>query len=201
MKKKVFVRIVENLLISRKYENKSNLKKLNYKLSELIECSKKKDSKAQNLLMNTFFHDVKSYVLSILKEDADAEDITSEVFIKVFSKLDLYNYNFGFKNWVISMAHNCSIDFLRKKKFFYSLESDFLNKIVDNVPSVEEHFIEKQQDDRFEILIKNLDEKNRIIIELRYMKNFTIREIAKQLGISLSNTKVRLMRARKLLAK
>ena len=174
--------------------------KKKFTVSELIELSKANDSKAQSLLMNLFWYDVKSYVLSILKEDVDSEDVTIETFTKVFKKLELYNSDFDFKGWIISIAHNSSIDFLRKKKIeFKNFNEAQLTVLVENEPSSEELFIEQQNQEKLLKIISNLDEKYRLILELKYLEDYSIIEIAEKLNLTISNTKVRLMRARKLL--
>lgn len=168
-------------------------------LTELIQLSKQNDSKAQSLLMNKFWYDVKSYVLFLVKEDADAEDVTIETFTKVFSKLELYNSDFDFKNWVISIAHNTALDLLRKRKNFNLSFEDYQINSLEKSPSVEELFIRKQTEDSFFDKIKTIDEKYRKILELRYSEDLSLNEIAEKLQLSLSNTKVRLMRAKKLI--
>lgn len=168
-------------------------------LNELIQLSKQNDSKAQSLLMNKFWYDVKSYVLSLVKEDADAEDVTIETFTKVFSKLELYNSDFDFKNWVISIAHNTALDLLRKRKNFNLSFENYQYNSLEKSPSVEELLIQKQAEDTFLDKIKSLDEKYKKVLELRYLEDMSVIEISEKLEISISNTKVRLMRAKKLI--
>lgn len=168
-------------------------------LNELIQLSKQNDSKAQSLLMNKFWYDIKSYVLSLVKEDADAEDVTIETFTKVFSKLELYNSDFDFKNWMISIAHNTSLDLLRKRKNFNLSFEDYQFNSLEKSPSVEELFIQKQTENTFLDKLKLLDDKYKKVLELRYLDDLSLNEIAEKLDLSLSNTKVRLMRAKRLL--
>ncbi len=168
-------------------------------INELIQLSKQNDSKAQSLLMNKFWYDVNSYVLSLVKEDADAEDVTIETFTKVFAKLELYNVDFDFKNWVISIAHNTALDLLRKRKNFKVSFEDYQLSSIEKYPSVEELFIQKQTEDTFLDKLKSLDEKYKKVLELRYLEDLSLNEIAEKLELSLSNAKVRLMRAKKLI--
>ncbi|MCB9202115.1 MAG: RNA polymerase sigma factor [Flavobacteriales bacterium] len=171
-----------------------------YSIKDLIDKSKQNDSRAQSLLMEYFWSEIKNYTVTIVKEDSDAEDVTVETFTKVFDKLHLYNSDFDFKNWVISIAHNTSIDFLRKKhRFISNLQDSELERYIENVPSIEDIIIEKQKEVSLEDIIADLDEKYRKILHQKYIDGMSIKEIAQDSNLSISNVKVRLMRARKLL--
>lgn len=79
----------------------------------ILEAKKGKQS-AQNALIELLWNKVFFYVVSKIKNEAEAEDITVETFTKVLSKLKLYNEDFDFSTWVISIAHNTMIDHIRK---------------------------------------------------------------------------------------
>ena len=147
------------------------------------------------------WYKVYNYVNVIIRNEEEAEDIAIETFTKVFTKLKLYNEDFDFTTWVISIAHNTMIDHIRKSpKLNISLDDDtnFL-EILEDQPSPEEYLILKQDNDKLITAIAQLREPYQRIIELRYLEDKTYKEIAEELNLSLANVKVRLLRAKQLL--
>ncbi|AIH03041.1 RNA polymerase, sigma-24 subunit, ECF subfamily protein [Riemerella anatipestifer CH3] len=84
-------------------------------LLDLIEKAKNKDQKSQTKLINKFWVSVFSFVMKKVKNEIEADEITVNVFSKVLSKIDLYDPNFQFKTWVLTIAQNTIIDYWRKK--------------------------------------------------------------------------------------
>jgi RNA polymerase sigma-70 factor (ECF subfamily) len=63
-----------------------------------------------------FWVDVFSFVMNRVKDENDADEITVSVFSKVLNKLDLFDPNFQFKTWILTIAQNTIIDFWRKNR-------------------------------------------------------------------------------------
>lgn len=169
-------------------------------LLELIEEAKNSRQQAQSRLVNIFWDDIRNYVFSIVKEENYAEELTIETFTKVLQKLSLYNADFDFKTWIVSIAHNSAIDFLRKKnKAVKNISTDDYNDLKDLEPSPEELFINKQSIERLEKIFNKLPENYRVLIQLRYLEEKKLKDIVAETGLSLANVKVSLMRAKKLL--
>ena len=85
-------------------------------LLKLIFLAKEKNQKAQTKLINQFWTDVFSLVMKKVHDENAADELTVSVFSKVLAKLDLYDENFQFKTWVLTIAQNTVIDYWRKKK-------------------------------------------------------------------------------------
>lgn len=171
-------------------------------LESLIVDAKKGKRVAQNHLIEIFWQQVYNYVFIKIKNEEEAEDITIETFTKVLSKLKLYNADFDFKTWVISIAHNTMIDHIRRSpKLNISMDDEF-NKLLirDSEKSPEDYLILQQDNDKVLKAINNLPLKYQRIIELRFLEDKTYKEIAEELDLSLPNVKVRVLRARQLLA-
>lgn len=168
---------------------------------QLVEESKRGKQRSQNTLMNLFWDRIYFYILSKIHDKTEAEDITIRTFTKVFEKLKLYNEDFDFFTWVKAIAYNTMIDQLRKKEYNnISLDDTFNDIAIEaDVPSPEQEYILKQNVRELKGEIYKLPPIYRRVIELRYLEDKAYREIAKELKISLSNVKVRLLRAKKLL--
>ena len=172
-------------------------------LQKHINEAKSGNQNAFKILLNTFWKDVYHFLYEKIKEEDEAEDIAIKAFAKAFDKLDTYNKKYTFKTWLITIAKNMYIDHLRKQKtIFVSLNhKDNSNyDILDETPSAEDTLITEQNLAVLLQKIKKLKPKYQEVIQLRYFQEMSIKEIALVLNEPLSNVKVKLMRARKLLA-
>ena len=151
--------------------------------------------------MNLFWDKIYYFVLSKIHNETDAEDITIRTFTKVFRKLKLYNEDFDFITWVRAIAYNTMIDQIRKKpNLNISLDDEWMNVDLEAaLPSPEQHLIIKQDNKKLLKAIENLPEIYQKVIELRFLEGKTYKDISQELGLTLSNVKVRILRARNLL--
>lgn len=170
-------------------------------LEQIIAEAKKGNRQAQNTILESLWDVVFAYVLKRIKHESDAEDITITTFTKALTKLKLYNQDFDFKTWVISIAHNTLIDHVRKRpETNISMDNDELFlEIAQSSPTPEEEIILQQDNEKLLNHINLLSNKYRNILILRYQEHKTLKEIAAETNLSLANVKVRIMRAKKLL--
>lgn len=170
-------------------------------LFSLIQEAKEKNQKAQTQLINLFWVDVFSFVMKKVKDENDADEVTVSVFSKVLSKLDLFDPQFQFKTWILTIAQNTVIDFWRKKNRENEDTNDALDEVKNEfAKSPEELLISEEEQRKILQIIATLDAKNQDIIRLRFFEEKSIKEIAEELNLSVANTKVRIMRAKKVLA-
>ena len=144
-------------------------------------------------------------MLKRTENETDAEDIVIETFAKAFDKIATYNPEFQFNTWLIAIAKNVHIDMLRKKKsnVFVEItdeEDQQAYNIADTSPSVEDALITEQNLSRLLQFIKELKPHYQEVIQLRYFQEMSYQEISEQLNEPLSNVKIKLLRAKKLLA-
>jgi RNA polymerase sigma-70 factor (ECF subfamily) len=171
-------------------------------LLSLVQLAKEKNQKAQTKLINSYWIDVFSFVLKKVQDQNLADEITVTVFAKVLNKIDLYDPNFQFKTWVLTIAQNTIIDFWRKNARSNENPTDYLDTIENQfAQSPEELLISDEEQKIFLRIVESLDANYQTIIKLRFFEEKSIKEIAEELEISTSNTKVRIMRAKKVLAK
>ena len=145
------------------------------------------------------------FILIRTENETDAEDITIETFAKAFDKISTYNPEFQFNTWLIAIAKNVHIDLLRKKKssLFISSSTDRNNpayNVADTTPSAEDDLITLQNLSQLLRYIKELKPHYQEVIQLRYFQELSYQEIANQLNEPLNNVKIKLLRAKKLLA-
>ncbi len=170
-----------------------------------IEKAKIGDQVAFTFLLDFYWNEVYGFMLKRTENENDAEDIAIETFSKAFDKLASYNPEFQFNTWLIAIAKNVHIDILRKKKssLFVEItdEEDYqAYNIADTSPSAEDKLITEQNLSQLLQYIKELKPHYQEVIQLRYFQEMSYQEIANQLEEPLSNVKVKILRAKKLLA-
>lgn len=173
----------------------------------LIQIQKAKEGSqtAFKFLLDYFWNDVYRFQLKRVKNEHEAEDITIESFSKAFDKIDTFKEDFEFATWIITISKNIQIDKSRRKNAGLQLQStdsneDQVNKIPDDAPTPEDKLITKQNLAELLSYIKQLKPHYQMVINLRYFQEMSYLEIAEELKEPLNNIKVRLLRARKLLA-
>ncbi len=170
-----------------------------------IEKAKTGDQVAFTFLLDHYWNEVYGFMLKRTENETDSEDIAIETFSKAFDKIATYNPEFQFNTWLIAIAKNVHIDMLRKKKstVFVEItdnEDHQAYNIADTTPSIEDALITEQNLSRLLQFIKELKPHYQEVIQLRYFQEMSYQEIAEQLNEPLSNVKIKLLRAKKLLA-
>lgn len=174
-------------------------------IKKYIEKAKKGDQVAFTFLLDRYWNEVYGFMLKRTENETDSEDITIETFSKAFDKIATYNPEFQFNTWLIAIAKNVHIDMLRKKKstVFVEItdeEDQQAYNVADSSPSAEDELITEQNLSRLLQFIKELKPHYQEVIQLRYFQEMSYQEISEQLNEPLSNVKIKLLRAKKLLS-
>lgn len=184
---------------------KSFFKTCTLEIKLIIQRAKDGDQVAFTSLLDKYWNEVYGFMLKRTENETDAEDITIETFSKAFDKLVQYNEEYQFNTWLIAIAKNVHIDMLRKKKIsiFTDLnvqDEDHAQNVADDSPSAEDQIITEQNLSQLLLYIKELKPHYQEVIQLRYFQELSYQEMANQMDEPLSNIKIKLLRAKKLLA-
>jgi RNA polymerase sigma-70 factor (ECF subfamily) len=158
------------------------------------------DEKALEILIARYLKPIYSFAYHNVGNIADAEDITQEVFVKVWKNIKKHDSKKGsFKSWIFTIAKNTSIDFLRKKKSIpFSMfenqgeQNAFIERLVVPEISLCDTFDNRKT---LEPAIENLPPKYRIVFNYRHNDNLRFSEISQALGESINTVKSRYRRA------
>ena len=115
-----------------------------------------------------------SVVREILGNREDSEDVTSDFFIRLWDIADTYRTGRGHRAWLITIARNLAIDYLRKRKK-ESLTAEIPDYLQAGESSCEERLCQKLG---LEQALMTLKEEERQIVNLKIMGELTFREIA-----------------------
>ena len=174
-------------------------------LKNTIRKAKEGNQIAFSSLLDTFWNDVYGFQLVRTKNENDAEDITIQTFSRAFDRIETYDESFEFKTWLITISKNLHVDLIRKRKrnILESTDSgstEAISRVLDDAPTAEDLLIIEQNLASLLRHIKKLKPHYQRVINLRYFNEMTYAEIANELGEPINNVKVKLLRAKKLLA-
>ena len=174
-------------------------------LKTLIINAKNGNQIAFSTLLDAFWNDVYGFLLIRTENENDAEDITIQTFSKAFDKIKSYDDKFEFKTWLITIAKNLHVDLFRKKNRNVMSKADYgsneaVKKVLDDAPTIEDRIINEQNLANLLRDIKKLKPHYQKVINLRFFNELSYFEISKELNEPINNVKVKLLRAKKLLA-
>jgi len=153
------------------------------------------NSHAFSLLVNKYRQDLFKVIIGIVKNSKDAEDLTQEVFIKIYTSLSSYQ-NQGFKTWMSRIAVNHSIDWLRKQKeLLQQLDEEMENTLADPT-HVESDFLHKELRELVHKKILELPANYLDVVQLFYLEGKTYEEIASIKQVEKKTVETQLYRAR-----
>lgn len=157
---------------------------------ELIETCLKDNPIAQKMLYDTYSSVLFGICLRYSKNEEEAQDILQDSFIKIFTKLDTYQFTGSFEGWLKRIVTNTSIEYYRKKITREHLEEIGFNPYlaVDSDRGLEVEELLK--------MIQELPEGYRMVFNMYAIDGYTHSEIATKLNISEGTSKSQLSRAR-----
>ena len=175
---------------------------------ELIDEAITGNDKAYTDLMDRYKTSVYYMLLKMTKSSDDAEDLTIEAFTKAFKSLHKFKKEYTFSTWLFRIATNNCIDFIRKKRLkTMSIHTPFTNDNGDPISidppdenlNPQEKAIKAQKIEVVRAFVAQLPPKYKLLVELRYFKEYSYHEIATELDAPLGTVKAQLHRARELL--
>ena len=181
----------------------TSVKKEEQKISDLVDAAKQDDQHAFRQLLDLHWNELYGFMIKRTENENDAEDLCLQAFSKAFDKIETFNNDFTFSTWLTSIAKNLHVDMIRKEKMrlHQSTDVDAVSRdVIDETLGPEDQLIRSQNLYKLLQQVKSLKPIYRDVIQLRFFQELSHKEIAIQLGLSLSNVKVRLLRAKKLLS-
>ena len=172
-------------------------------ISDLVHAAKQEDQHAFRQLLDLHWNELYGFMIKRTENENDAEDLCLQAFSKAFDKIETFNNEFTFSTWLTSIAKNLHVDMIRKEKtrLHQSTDVDEVGRdVIDETLGPEDQLIRSQNLYKLLQQVKSLKPIYRDVIQLRFFQELSHKEIAIKLGLSLSNVKVRLLRAKKLLS-
>ncbi len=176
-------------------------------ISQLINDALLGDQKAFSAIVKRYREQIYHFILKMVKDGAQAEDLTQETFIKAFRALASFNSQYAFSTWLYKIAANNCIDYFRKKRLattsidtpIQAKDGQLHRDFPDHQEGPESQLISKERTNEIKVAIDTLPEKYRQAIILRHSQDKSYEEIAEKLNLPLGTVKVRIFRAREML--
>lgn len=163
----------------------------------LIKRCIRKDPSAQKELYQRFAPALMAVCYRYARDRDGAEDMLQEGFIKIYQKLDKYNFKGSLEGWMRRIVVNTSIDILRKNKYQQKetdIEDAYGQEVADDaIDNLELEYLFN--------LIQNLPTGYRLVFNMYAVEGYSHKEIGIKLGITESTSRSQYTRARSLLKK
>ncbi len=173
-------------------ENKTELK-------EIIEGCIANNRKSQEQLFKLFYGKMMSVCMRYHRDQDDAQEILQLGFIKVFDKLDGFDYSGSFEGWMRRIFANSCIDAIRKSKkdpIRTEKDEDFILETENTIEDKEEFEIKSIKAEVALKAIESLSPAYRTVFNLYVIEDYTHKEIGEILGISEGTSKSNLAKAK-----
>ncbi len=160
---------------------------------ELVVLYAEGNNNAFDILLSRYQSVIHSYIYFIVRNKELTEDIFQETFVKVIMtiKQGRYTENGKFKAWITRIAHNLIIDNFRQERNENwvsndEVEVDLFNNIQLCDGTVEDRLVRRQVFSDVKRLVNHLPENQREVLEMRYYRDMSFKEIADATGVSIN---------------
>ncbi len=166
----------------------------------LVKACKKNDRDAMEKIYNAFMPRMIAVSFRYCKNRSDAEDIVQEAFIKVFKNIKKYKHNGMLASWIERIVINCAIDHWHKMKKTVFIDNTELveEESEQELNEIEKDYFSKELSvEKLRILISDLPEQYRYVLNLYAIEGYSHKEIGEILKIKESTSRSNYTRARK----
>ncbi|WP_291286448.1 sigma-70 family RNA polymerase sigma factor [Flavobacterium sp.] len=160
------------------------------------------ETNAFAVLVDRYKNMIFTLALQMVKNREEAEEVSQDTFIKIYSSLSKFKGDSKFSTWAYKVAYNTCLDRLKKNKkedLNISIDefSAHLIKTMDNALSALE---DKERKQTIQNCLNLLPREENVLLTLFYFEDQNLEEIGKVMGITANNVKVKLFRSRQKLA-
>lgn len=128
----------------------------------------------------------------LVGKSSDAEDLTQEVFTKVFLNLKSFEERSKFSSWVYRIAHNHCLNFIGKKK----REREILGEYTDEKKRVQNGSMSADVSEKLQFALNKISPDQRTILIMKFVIGLDLKEISESMELSVGAVKMRLMRSK-----
>jgi RNA polymerase sigma-70 factor (ECF subfamily) len=163
------------------------------RIKDLCKRAKSADRNAACQLLEVYHPDIFAYLRRLCGNRQDAEDLTQQTFLKVWSSLDTFAGRSEFSTWLHRIAHNTYIDWRRQDPGGARNYPDpWWDECMDANPGPSANVADRQMAQRLYEAVDQLDDDKKHIVHLHYYQQLSIRQTARVLNVATSTVKYRL---------
>lgn len=160
---------------------------------QLVAAYAKGDNEAFDILLNRHQSNIYTYIVRLVKDPDLANDLFQETFVKAIMTIKQAKYTGDgrFAAWLSRIAHNLVIDHFRQEKSMSTVSTDneevnVLNRKDLSEGTIEDAIIGTQILEDVQSLVSSLPDDQRAVVEMRYYKDMSFKEIAERTGVSIN---------------
>lgn len=140
----------------------------------------------QKEIYENYYQKVLRYLVSKVNDTYLAEDLCSDIFLKIYEKYDSFNSEkASLSTWIYTVARNYLTDYYRSRRVFEEVPED-----IEAEGSIEDDICNEETLNELADALEKLDERARKLIILRYYSGHTLKDIGQELGISYAYVKI-----------
>jgi len=166
--------------------------------NDIIIKAAKGDIKSFEAIYRQYSGFVYNIALRIMRNKQDADEITQEVFIKLFHKLAAFKFESSFKTWIYRVAVNAALNYAKKlnreNKRMVELDENLFR--AERSGSVDVNIENKHNEHVVNRLLAFISPEQRTCIVLRHIEGLSYEEISEVLKVNINTVRTRLKRAR-----
>lgn len=134
--------------------------------------------------------------ISFVKDLDLAQDLTHDIFLKVFVSLSRFNHQSRFSTWLYSVTYNFCVDYIRKNSKVRQEGEEALANVADTNDSAEERELMQMEAQRLQRVLDTIPVKDKMILLMKYQDEMSVQDIMAAMEVAESAVKMRLKRAR-----
>lgn len=157
------------------------------------------NTNAFGILVDRYKDLVFSLALKMVKNWEEAEEVAQDTFIKVFKSLSQFKGDSKFSTWIYKVTYNTSLDRLKKQKREQQVVSidEFNTNQIKSIDNALNKMENEEREKAIQDCIQLLPADDAFLLTLFYFEEHSLEEIAKVIGLTANNVKVKLFRCRK----
>lgn len=168
---------------------------------DLVALLKRGEMSAMTELYNKYYPVVFQKCLTFTRNDQEAFDYVQEIMIRVIEKINSFKEKSSFSTWLYALTFNYCVDQQRKKKGIYMHDlATITSPGIDLIDDLDNESMEDSLANKAQLLSK-MDSDDRLLLQLKYQDNKSIKELQLMYNLSASAVKMRLLRAKSKVSK
>jgi len=165
----------------------------------LIDAILAGDTQSFSVLVERYKDLVFTLAIRMLKHREEAEEVSQDTFIKVFRSLNKFKGDSKFSTWIYKVAYNTCLDRLKKHKRAQHVVAidEYTEHQVMTIDNALDAMEKEERRQAIQGCLQQLPSDDSALLTLYYFEELSLEEIAKIVGLTANNVKVKLFRSRK----
>ncbi|MCE7056099.1 sigma-70 family RNA polymerase sigma factor [Algoriphagus sp. AGSA1] len=157
---------------------------------------KTRESTYYGILYDRYADKIYNRCLRFIPIKAEAQDLTHDLFIKLYYKLSTYEGRSTFSTWLYSFTYNFCLNHLNRKHKVKQEKEQVLNEQLE-VEDIKDDEILALKSEKLKVALDQIDPNDKLLLLMKYQDDFSVKEIADSLQLGESAVKMRINRAKK----